>query len=523
MPGRSRILELSIPCLAVAVIFAVFVASPRPATGAAGSPSTTSVSLDGLVGLLGSTSSMGVAIKPSETNAAQAAQPAMKSKNAKCSGPRGWLRTQGVWIVEAKQPSCKVRLAGVTWYGMQSTNWVLAGLNFQDYHIILKEIKNLGFNSIRIPLSDQLVKENPKLTISKRYLLAQSGLPAHLHPLQLLDRIVTTANSLGLMIILDNHFSEARPASQTVNNIAFGHASKSVSNNTIWDAGYSETQWIKDWVELAKRYKSDSNVIGFDLRNEPHTNYQHGQKHWNVHEYLTAGATWGACPTLCGKQAKLWNPSSDWVAAAEKAGDAVQAVNSHLLLFVEGVQLYPDPGQKRGVEAYWWGSILKGVASNPIHFTVPNQLVYSPHEWGPWKCCGLPNEFSKKTSPASIIKIFNQNWGYILTDPKVQAPIWLGEFNTCNSVQLHPKWGPRITYANHCVYNKPKGSQGQWFQILLQYLAKNPEIGWSYYPLNGTNAEDEASNNSVLDKTWSKPSLTALMNALKAIEKQPAE
>ena len=293
MRGRSRLFELGVPCLAVAVIFAVFVASPRPATGAARTSSGTGISLDGLAGLLGSTTSMGVAAGPYGANAAQPGLPEMKSAAAKCGAPRGWLRTQGVWIVEAKAPSCEVRLAGVTWYGMQSTNWVLAGLNFQDYHIILKEIKNLGFNSIRIPLSDQLVKENPKLTISKRYLLAQSGLPAHLHPLQLLDRIVTTANSLGLMIILDNHFSEARPASQTVNNVTSGHVSKSVSNNTIWDAGYSETQWIKDWVELAKRYKNDSNVIGFDLRNEPHTNFQHGQKHWNLHEYLTAGATWG--------------------------------------------------------------------------------------------------------------------------------------------------------------------------------------------------------------------------------------
>ena len=186
---------------------------------------------------------------------------------------------------------------------------------------------------------------------------------------------------------------------------------------------------------------------------------------------------------------------------------------------MEGVQLYPAPTQAHGVEAYWWGSILKGVADDPVHFTVPNHLVYSPHEWGPWKCCGLPLEFSKKTTYASVTKIFNQNWGYILTDPKVQAPIWLGEFNTCNSVQLHPAWGPKITYANHCVYNKPKGSQGQWFQILIQYLEKNPEIGWSYYPLNGTNAEDEASNNSVLDKTWSRPSLPVLMSALKLIEK----
>jgi hypothetical protein len=162
------------------------------------------------------------------------------------------------------------------------------------------------------------------------------------------------------------------------------------------------------------------------------------------------------------------------------------------------------------------------VTTDPVQFTHSNQLVYSPHEWGPWKCCGLPNEFyNKMTSYRSVKKIFDANWGFILQmrDPH---PIWLGEFNTCNSRQLHPDYGPPIRKAALCVANKKPGTQGQWFQILIQYLRYHPEIGWSYYPLNGTNAEDHTSNNSILDGTWMKPRLPALMTALKTIETQPA-
>jgi len=187
---------------------------------------------------------------------------------------------------------------------------------------------------------------------------------------------------------------------------------------------------------------------------------------------------------------------------------------------------------KHDVEPYWWGSILRGVASDPVVFDVPHQLVYSPHEWGPWKCCGLSGEFNWDTTYKSIAKIFNQNWGYILNSkiPGVQAPIWLGEFNTCNSAQPHSKWTSPIKTAGKCVTSTKKGSEGQWFSILIKYLQANPEIGWSYYPLNATNALDQASNNSLLGcqsksglshncaDPWRQSRLPALLSALKSVE-----
>ena len=134
------------------------------------------------------------------------------------------------------------------------------------------------------------------------------------------------------------------------------------------------------------------------------------------------------------------------------------------------------------------------MAVDPVVLNVPHQLVYSTHEWGPWK----GGNFNKKTTYKSLSKVLNANWGFIplSKDPSIQAPIWLGEFNTCNT-----------SFA--CVHSKKPGSQGLWFQYMLEYLRTNPEIGWSYFPINGTNSINEASNNSILDQAWSKPKLPA--------------
>jgi endoglucanase len=517
---RGRVLTFE---SAVAVIILLGMSLSASASSHGRKQNTDSISVAGLYQLLGSSSSMGS--EPNETTTSALGFQAGREKSAgsSCTTNHGWLRTQGAWIVEDADPRCKVRLEGVTWFGMESTSYTLAGLNFKPYTAILREIADLGFNSIRIPLTDELVKNNSRIKIAPKWMRAQDrhDVPRHIHPLQFLDKVVAAAGALHLMIILDNHFSKARPASKVANHIARRGSGAHKDSETTWAAdGYTEKQWITDWVSLTKRYRNNPTVIGYDLRNEPHTD--HTGNTWTLKDYVTRGATWGPCtPTLCGKLARLWKPSSNWVSAAEAAGNAVQRVNPHLLLFVEGVQLYPEPKAKYGAEAYWWGSILKGVKVDPVKFRVPNHLVYSPHEWGPWKCCVLAHEFGKKTTYASVTKVFRQNWAYILTDNKVQAPIWLGEFNTCNSAQPHTRWTFPIKTAGGCVNSKKPGSQGQWFHILITFLKNNPEIGWCYYPLNGTNVLDEESSNSVLDKSWSKPRLPALMSALRTIEGQP--
>jgi aryl-phospho-beta-D-glucosidase BglC (GH1 family) len=423
---------------------------------------------------------------------------------------RGWLTTSGAWIVN-HATGCRVRLEGVTWFGMQTQFYVPAGLDFTSYQTMLKTIENFGFNSIRIPITDQLVRDNARIRVNKY--LADSPDLKGLHPLAILDRIVAQAQADHLWIILDNHASTA----VTVGDV---HQKDSNAISPLWTApGYTEADWIHDWVLLAIRYgpghycgyitcTDTPTVVGFDLRNEPHTA---GSGPYDVKTYLTRGAVWGPCaPTICGGWGKLWNRNTDWAAAATRASNAILTVNPRVLMVVEGVQLYPDidPGHGDRADHYWWGSILKGVRADPINLATPSfeqQLVYSPHAWGPWKNPTVQLSVGR-LSYRSFVDLLAEYWAFIL-GLKNPHPVWLGEFDTCNFNRI-------------CTAGTHVGSQGWWFQALVTYLRNNPEIGWAYYPINGTNSLDEPSNNSILYKTPGKYD-TLIMGALNTIQSAP--
>lgn len=501
MTYRTRALFLStIGLITVAgIAFGTLLSQPGERLAAGPGPAMTTVSsspsLADLSRLLGSDTSMGSSapvVGLRQARLASSMSSKKKPKPSHCSTRSinyGWMHTNGNWIVD--KYGCHVRLESVTWFGLQTKAFVPAGLDYQPYMKILATIKSLGFNSIRLPLSEEMVRDNLKLKANPKYITNPANKKAfkNLHPLQVLDKIVAGAKAEGLYIIPDNH----------------GSLASSVRGGSHIEAlwtHYTENGWIDDWLTVAQHYKNNPTVVGFDLRNEPHTN---GPGPWSLKTYLKQGATWGKFPN------KLWNPSTDWQQAAIKCGDAILKVNKHALIFVEGVQLYPDATQKRHVEVYWWGSILRGVATAPVVLSVPHQLVYSPHEWGPWKDNPIGSfVFNKNTTYKVLSAIFDKNWGFILNSPKVEAPIWLGEFNTCN-------------IAATCVSDSKKGTQGSWFQILIRYLQLHPMVSWAYFPINGTNSANEVSNNSVLNPHWTAPRLPNLMPNLRKVMGQPGK
>jgi len=395
------------------------------------------------------------------------------------SAGAGYWHTSGTRILNSdNQP---VRIAAVTWYGMESTYWVPAGLDYQPYTKIMDEVKAMGLNTIRLPYSNQLVEQNPVVTGSVRANPQFKGK----HALQVLDAIVNYAQKIGLKIILDDH----RSAAATPKNV--NHLTEA-----LWySKKYPESSWIHDWQTLARRYKGNPAVIGFDLRNEPHTD---GPGPWSLHTYLYQGATWGP---YRGHD----NVNTDWRLAAERAGNAILSVNPHLLIFVEGLQMYPQSGTPRGVFTYWWGSDLTAVRWYPIVFKVPHQLVYSPHDWGPHKQ-PMP-WFGPHETYQSLNAVWQRAWAFLLTPgKKYTAPVWLGEFGTCNDYYF-------------CVDEIKPGDQAEWFHFLLQFLKNHPNVGWGFYALNGTNSNDHAAENALLNHDWSAPANAGLVADLRTVEK----
>lgn len=64
-----------------------------------------------------------------------------------------------------------------------------------------------------------------------------------------------------------------------------------------------------------------------------------------------------------------------------------------------------------------------GVPAKPVNLTVPNQVVYSVHEYDTnvW-------DFGANESPSMLIPHMNADWGYLYT--RNIAPVWIGEMGS---------------------------------------------------------------------------------------------
>src|SRR5262249_22777081 len=156
-------------------------------------------------------------------------------------------------------------------------------------------------------------------------LLAQNPELVGKRALDLLDVVIAALAHEGLVVILDNHRSHA----DWCCDVAHGDG--------LWyTSDYPEPSWLDDWRTIVKRYASQPAVVGVDPRNE-------------LRPALApnAPATCTACGVGCPCKTPTWgggDPSVDWRAAAMLGGDAVLAVNSTLLVVVEGLGYALDLG-----------------------------------------------------------------------------------------------------------------------------------------------------------------------------------
>ncbi len=366
--------------------------------------------------------------------------------------------TRGNQIVNSfRRP---LRLTGVNWYGFETTTFVAHGLWAQDYKYILNAIKSDGYNVIRIPFSNEMVETNP---VPNSISYSNSSGPINtdlknLTALEVLDKIVSYAGSIGLHIILDNHRSEA---------------GNSAEESGLWYTDtYPEAAWLNDWIIMTTRYKDSPALIGMDLRNEPHNAYAGGSC-WTG-DTNTNIAVQG-CP--------LTDTAHNWPGAAQRAGNIVLGISPRLLVFVEGVDEYDN-------DYYWNGGNLEGVANYPVVLGQPNKVVYSAHDYGP-NLYAQP-WFNSSTTPATLSALWDKHWGYIYNGQI--APVWVGEFGTDNT-------------PSDIVSTAP-GSQGQWFSSLVAYIAQHRWMNWTYWALNG---EDEY---ALLDSNYDATPVSPIKQAL---------
>ena len=341
---------------------------------------------------------------------------------AQVISPRDTWHTSGAQILDSHNRP--VRIAGISWYGLETASGAPHGLNHQDFRTILSAVRDNGYNTIRLPFSNQMVHSPTPPSIGFE---DASGQPINadlqgLTSLQVMDRIIAEAGALGLRVILDNHRSTAGDGPE--------------ANGLWYTAAYPESSWIHDWQALAARYANNSTVVGMDLRNEPHN-------------ATTGGSCWG-----CG------SASHDWRLAAERAGNAILRVNPSLLIFVEGTDTVAG-------DSYWWGGNLEGVRTAPVRLSVPNRLVYSAHDYGPSEYA--QSWFNASTNAHSLAGVWTRHWAFI-SQAEI-APVWLSEFGTVNDAAD--------------ISSSVPGSEGQWFTSLVDFLQANPNLSWAYWAVNG--------------------------------------
>src|ERR1700683_2784097 len=121
--------------------------SPAPALQA-GTPAVVAV---------GST----VQMSSSSASPAPGASAAASAPDAGITFP---LHTSGASIVDAKGKA--VRLNFVNWYGAESPDFVVGGLEYQPISSIINEIVSMGFNGIRLPWSNQMWETDPAIPAS---------------------------------------------------------------------------------------------------------------------------------------------------------------------------------------------------------------------------------------------------------------------------------------------------------------------------------------------------------------------
>lgn len=323
----------------------------------------------------------------------------------------GYWHTSGRQLLDdANRP---VRIAGINWFGFETANHVPHGLWARDYKSMINQIRSLGYNTIRLPYSDDIFKGTTPDSLN-----TSDGMNSDLqglNSLQVMDKIVDHAGAAGLKIVLDRHRPDAG------------------GQSALWyTAAVPESTWISNLTALATRYAGKPTVLGIDLHNEPHD-----------------PACWG-----CG------DTSVDWRLAAERAGNAVLAANPQLLIFVEGVQTFNG-------NSYWWGGNLQGAGQYPVRLNVANRLVYSAHDYA--TSVAQQSWFGDPSFPANMPGIWVRNWGYLFHQNI--APVWVGEFGTTLESTVDQKWLKALAQ-----YLRPTAQHGA-DSISWTFWSWNPNSG----------------------------------------------
>lgn len=258
-------------------------------------------------------------------------------------------------------------LKGINWYGFETELFVPHGLFVWSPEQFMKFLATHRFNAVRLPFSLEWAARGLDAPLLNPYVVQPDA--ATLTQGQLLERIFDAAAAEGIVILLDLHV-----------------ISVEVGIVDLWYDETADNERVLDiWTQVLSRVAGRWNLMGIDIKNEPH-----------------GIATWGR-----------GNPKTDWNLFAQQAIQTLAARVPQFqgVFFVEGVEGHrwetPYP--------YWWGGNFDGVKHAPIRTgseELDKRVVYSPHIYGP-EVFSSHNYFKDPKYPENMFDIWNQQFGWI--------------------------------------------------------------------------------------------------------------
>lgn len=318
------------------------------------------------------------------------------------------FRTKGRHILDARNAS--VKLTSVNWYGASDVNFIPSGLDVRHRDDIAALIRGLGFNSVRLPYSDEMVRKNA--LIDAQLLAANLDLVPDgekgARALDVFTAVVESLTAAGLLVIVNNHITQATWCCGA-NLCDAGWSNDWLGGSLLCRVSQTEEQWIENWETVMSPVARNPLVIGADLRNEVRGLW--GTMHWD-----------------------------SWASAAEKAAERLLDLNPNWLIIVEGISSAND---------------LSGVRHRPVELSYPDRVVYSAHVYS-WSGWGALYPYSRRTYE-SFAADMRRNWAYLLEEDR--APVWVGEMGTPDK----PGKGDQ-NYWNHLVrfLREVDASWGYW-------------------------------------------------------------
>jgi aryl-phospho-beta-D-glucosidase BglC (GH1 family) len=369
-----------------------------------------------------------------------------------------WLHVEGTNIVD--KYGNKVWLTGANWFGFNCRERMFLDSYSCDIIACIETVADKGINVVRVPIATDLLYawskgEYPPSTDTSYNNPNLAGL----NSFELFNLMLENFKRVGIKVILDVHSAET-------DNM--GH------NAPLWVKGEITEEIFKAaWVWVADYYKNDDTIIGFDLKNEPHTN---------------------TGDLKIKSQSAIWDDSNlpnNWKRVAEETALMILDVHPNALIFVEGVEIYPKDGiwddetinmspwlGNNDYYGNWWGGNLRGVKDYPIDLGKhQKQLVYSPHDYGPivfeqeWFKGEFITADDKRAKEILYEKCWRDNWAYIMEEGI--GPLFLGE------------WGG-LTEGNHVLLDLNK----KYLRSIRDYILENKyQLHHTFWCINNDSAD----------------------------------